>query len=87
MANRPRCGWSLVRESEILVRHQKVFLPDFQLKHESGKRIHVEVMGYWTPEYIEAKLQTLQEFQKETHLADCSTGSRDRHDSLTRSHT
>ncbi len=64
----PVAGWSLVRESEILVRHQKVFLPDFQLKHESGKRIHVEVMGYWTPEYIEAKLQTLQEFQKEPIL-------------------
>lgn len=58
-------GWTLVRESELLVSHQKVFLPDFQLRHTSGVQIHLEIVGYWTPEYIAAKLKTLQEFAKE----------------------
>jgi predicted nuclease of restriction endonuclease-like RecB superfamily len=61
-------GWILLRESELLVRHQKVFLPDFQLTHSSGKRIHLEIIGYWTPEYISAKLKTLQEFADEPIL-------------------
>lgn len=58
-------GWTLRRESEILVKHQKIFLPDFQLKHVSGKLIHLEIIGYWSPEYIAAKLKTLQEFSNE----------------------
>ncbi len=58
-------GWSLRRESEILVSRQKLFLPDFQLQHVSGKMIHIEVIGYWTPEYIAAKLKTLNEFASE----------------------
>jgi uncharacterized protein len=61
----PVDGWTLQREAELLVRHQKVFLPDFQLTHSSGRRIHLEIIGYWTPEYILAKLKTLQEFAEE----------------------
>ena len=58
-------GWDLHRESELLVHHQKIFLPDFQLVHTSGKKIHLEIVGYWTPEYIEAKLKTLHQFAHE----------------------
>jgi hypothetical protein len=61
----PVKGWTLKRESEILVSHQKIFMPDFQLQHVSGKLIHIEVIGYWTPEYISAKLKTLNEFASE----------------------
>jgi len=58
-------GWTLNRESELLVHHQKIFLPDFQLVHTSGKKIHLEIVGYWTPEYIDAKLKTLHQFAHE----------------------
>jgi uncharacterized protein len=58
-------GWTLDRETALLVHHQKVFLPDFQLTHQSGKKIHLEIIGYWTPEYIAAKIKTLREFVDE----------------------
>ncbi len=61
----PVDGWTLQREADLLVSHQKVFLPDFLLSHSSGRRIHLEILGYWTPEYITAKLKTLQEFADE----------------------
>lgn len=61
----PVAGWTLNRESELLVVHQKIFLPDFQLVHTSGIKIHLEIVGYWTPEYIAAKLKTLQQFAHE----------------------
>ncbi len=58
----PRNGWRLVREGEILCHHQKVFVPDFVFVHDSGRRVLMEIVGFWTPEYLEAKLKTLSTF-------------------------
>ncbi len=59
----PREGWHLVREGEILHRGQKVFVPDFLFRHESGKSVLLEIVGFWTPEYLQAKVQTLEAFR------------------------
>ncbi len=58
----PLAGWTLRRESELLFRNQKVFTPDFVATHTTGRQVHVEVLGFWTPEYLRAKVQTLIEF-------------------------
>lgn len=60
----PRDGWRLLRESEILFEDQHVFFPDFTFEHEDGRRKHLEIVGFWTPEYIEAKANTLRRFAK-----------------------
>jgi len=62
-----RDGWRLEREGEILCQNQKVFLPDFVFRHESGPTVFLEIAGYWTPEYLAKKRETLQTFQN-THL-------------------
>jgi predicted nuclease of restriction endonuclease-like RecB superfamily len=59
----PREGWSLIREGEVLHSNQKVFVPDFVFQHQSGLRVLMEVVGFWTPEYLAAKLKTLRVFQ------------------------
>jgi hypothetical protein len=56
-------GWTLKRETEVLHRGQKVFVPDFVLEHSDGRRVLLEIVGYWTTAYLEAKLRTLQLFQ------------------------
>jgi predicted nuclease of restriction endonuclease-like RecB superfamily len=58
----PRGGWTLHRESALLSRGQKVFVPDFEFRHADGRRVLMEVIGYWTPEYLEKKQQTLDQF-------------------------
>jgi predicted nuclease of restriction endonuclease-like RecB superfamily len=58
----PRDGWRLVREGEILHNDQKVFVPDFVLSHEDGRVVLMEVIGFWTPEYLAAKAATLRAF-------------------------
>ena len=58
-----RNGWLLVREGEILHRHQKVFVPDFLFRHDDGRSVLMEIVGFWTPEYIQAKIQTLRTFE------------------------
>ena len=59
-----RDGWLLDREGEILHSRQKVFVPDFVFRHEDGRSVLMEIVGFWTPEYLEAKLQTLRTFRE-----------------------
>jgi predicted nuclease of restriction endonuclease-like RecB superfamily len=57
-----REGWSLIREGEILVRGQRVFIPDFLLRHDRGACVLLEIAGFWTPQYIQHKSDSLQLF-------------------------
>jgi predicted nuclease of restriction endonuclease-like RecB superfamily len=59
-----RGGWSLCREGEILHQGQKVFIPDFVLHHDDGRKVLLEIVGYWTPEYLDAKFKTLRTFEQ-----------------------
>jgi hypothetical protein len=58
----PREGWKLIREGEVLNSGQKVFVPDFVFRHDDGRIVLMEIIGFWTPEYLEAKTATLREF-------------------------
>jgi len=63
-----RAGWLLEREGEILHRGQKVFVPDFVFRHDDGRTVLMEIIGFWTPEYLEAKSQTLRSFEDQPIL-------------------
>ncbi len=56
-------GWKVVREPEPLISGRSIVIPDFLLEKGSAK-LYVEVMGFWTPEYVEKKLKKL------THLRE-----------------
>lgn len=58
-----RDGWTLEREAEVLHSGQKTFVPDFALRHNDGRTVLMEIIGFWTPEYIEARLKTLDVFR------------------------
>ena len=64
----PRDGWKLIREGEVLYQGQKVFVPDFVFRHDDGRTVLLEIIGFWTPEYLEAKLATLRAFGKHSIL-------------------
>jgi predicted nuclease of restriction endonuclease-like RecB superfamily len=38
-----------------------VLLPDFALEHPDGRRAILEIMGFWTPEYLEEKLDKIRQ--------------------------
>lgn len=58
-----RDGWSLHREATPVPLGPaagsgvELFLPDFTARHEDGREALVEIVGYWTPEYLEEKLR------------------------------
>lgn len=51
-------GWRAFREPEPLVAGRSIMIPDFLLV-KGVARVYVEVMGFWTPEYVERKLRKL----------------------------
>ncbi len=47
--------WTLSRETTPVPAGDELMLPDFTLRHADGREALVEVVGFWTPEYLEAK--------------------------------
>ena len=58
-----RDGWRLDREGEVLFEGQSVFVPDFAFRHDDGTEVLFEIVGFWTPEYLEKKRETLRRFR------------------------
>jgi len=54
-----RTGWTLIREPDpIILDNDKAFIPDFMFERY-GRRIYLEIVGFWTTEYIERKIGKL----------------------------
>ena len=56
-------GWRLLRDAGILHEEQYTFVPDFLLRHEDGREVFLEIVGFWTPQYLSAKRKTLSRFR------------------------
>ena len=56
-------GWIALREPEPLIAGNSILIPDFLLKKGAAK-IYVEVMGFWTPDYVEKKLRKIREVKE-----------------------
>ncbi|WP_435317698.1 DUF790 family protein [Haloarchaeobius sp. TZWSO28] len=63
--------WDLVREPEPLATGTRVMIPDFAFDWaptggDTGDefRVYFEVMGFWTPEYVEKKLSQLGDLEE-----------------------
>jgi predicted nuclease of restriction endonuclease-like RecB superfamily len=51
-------GWILRREPEPLVAGTHVLIPDFSFEKD-GMKVYLEVVGFWTPDYLERKIRKL----------------------------
>ncbi len=54
-----RKDWDIKREPTILRAGPSVMIPDFELERR-GKTCYVEIVGFWTPEYLEKKIEKIQ---------------------------
>jgi len=60
-------GWTIQREPTVLKAGQYAFIPDFSLER-NGARIYVEIIGFWTPEYLKHKIQKLNDLQEKESM-------------------
>jgi len=56
---RERAGWRLRREGVVLDVGRALLVPDFAFRHQDGTEVLLEIVGYWTPEYLADKLGKL----------------------------
>ena len=63
-----RDGWQLIREGDILYDRQKTFVPDFTFRHHDGTEVFLEIVGFWTPEYLAHRREVLRQFRQHRML-------------------
>jgi len=52
-------GWRLRREPEPVLAGKRVIIPDFSFERE-GVKLYMEVVGFWTTEYLLRKIEKLK---------------------------
>jgi predicted nuclease of restriction endonuclease-like RecB superfamily len=55
-----RAGWTLTREDSPRTAGELLFLPDFTARHRDGREALIEIVGFWTPEYLAEKVRKLR---------------------------
>jgi len=48
--------WTLAESSEIINLGASAFIPDFVLRHKTGRQVYLEILGFWTPAYLRERL-------------------------------
>jgi predicted nuclease of restriction endonuclease-like RecB superfamily len=65
-------GWHALREADPVQVGSHIACPDFTLIHEArGARVPVELVGFWTPEYLRAKWETVRALPSDTRWLLC----------------
>ena len=55
-------GWMLKREPEPVSAGKQVIIPDFSLE-KAGIKIYLEIVGFWTEEYLLRKIEKLKQVE------------------------
>ncbi len=70
-----KTGWRISREPDPLIADGKAMIPDF-LFERFGRKVYLEIVGFWTKEYLERKASKLKV------LFDGDAGNRQKADLL-----
>lgn len=60
-------GWTVTREPTILRTGNRVMIPDFSFER-AGNKFYLEVIGFWTPEYLAEKVEKVRQVRSEQPL-------------------
>ncbi|MBU6999519.1 MAG: DUF790 family protein [Theionarchaea archaeon] len=62
-----RKDWDIKREPTILQTGVTVMIPDFSVERRE-KKFYIEIVGFWTPEYLEKKTEKVKALEEEMVL-------------------
>jgi len=69
---RATTDWELLRENDVFDLGEEVMIPDSAIEHPAGRRPILEIIGFWTPEYLESKLKKIRQADAENLLVTVS---------------
>lgn len=52
--------WTLERTNEVIDLGRGAFIPDFVLQRDNEKRVYLEILGFWTPRYLNERLKEFE---------------------------
>jgi len=61
-------GWFLKREPEPVLTGNTVLIPDFSIE-KAGLKIYLEIVGFWTEEYLQRKIEKLKQVNTKMIIA------------------
>jgi predicted nuclease of restriction endonuclease-like RecB superfamily len=76
--DRATTEWNLQREDDVFDLGSEVMIPDFAVEHPDGRRAIMEIVGFWTPEYLASKLAKIRQVEADNFVLavserlDCS---------------
>ncbi len=53
-----KTGWTMKREPEPVSAGKQIIIPDFSFEKD-GVKVYMEIVGFWTPEYLQHKVEKL----------------------------
>jgi hypothetical protein len=53
--------WKLEQNREVIDLGQTAFIPDFVLRGPSGKKVFLDVLGFWTPDSLKKRLREFEQ--------------------------
>lgn len=60
-------GWTVRREPTVLKAGKFAFIPDFSMER-NGDKVYVEIIGFWTPEYLKNKVQKINQLREKESI-------------------
>ncbi|MGH9754533.1 MAG: DUF790 family protein, partial [Blastocatellia bacterium] len=58
---RRRHDWRLARADAVIpLERNEVMIPDFTLRNQNGREVYLEIVGFWTPEYLNRKIEKVK---------------------------
>ena len=52
--------WTLEQNREVVDLGQTAFIPDLVLRHPNGKKVFLDVLGFWTPDSLKKRLKEFE---------------------------
>src|SRR5438105_15391547 len=49
-------GWELAPGKEVIALGACAFIPDFIISHADGRVCYLELLGFWTPRYLDERI-------------------------------
>jgi len=59
-AKTKKTKWRIEREGGVVDLKGAVMIPDFVFRHPDGREVFLEIVGYWTPEYLAKKIEKIR---------------------------
>ncbi len=53
-------AWTLEPSSVVIDLGESAFIPDYVIRHPSGRDVFLEVLGFWTPDHLRARLKEFE---------------------------